>query len=89
MFLSDIKKINDACEKHAVEGRSLNATSVQVTNCIEVSNIGPKVTKDTVRFYFENKRRSGGAVTEKLDFEEGRDYALVYFVDYKGLFIVL
>jgi len=62
----------------------MHASNVAISNCILVTNIGDNVTDDTLRYYFENPRRAGGGSVEKLDFTEGRDIALVYFMDYKG-----
>jgi hypothetical protein len=53
-----------------------------------VTNIAPKVTKDTLQYYFENKRKSGGGDVERIVLNED-DYertCMVFFEDYKGVF---
>uniref|UniRef100_C3Y5P2 Poly [ADP-ribose] polymerase n=1 Tax=Branchiostoma floridae TaxID=7739 RepID=C3Y5P2_BRAFL len=52
-------------------------TDEEVQGIIEVDNISPKTSDDTLQLYFENKRRSGGG--EILKFERKGDTALIAF----------
>lgn len=49
-----------ACGRKPLEGNKLSVFRVPVTSCVLVSNIASKMTRDTVRYYFENERKSGG-----------------------------
>ncbi|XP_078669744.1 protein mono-ADP-ribosyltransferase PARP14-like isoform X2 [Branchiostoma floridae x Branchiostoma belcheri] len=58
-------------------GSSSDETDEEVQGIIEVDNISPKTSDDTLQLYFENKRRSGGG--EILKFERKGDTALIAF----------
>ncbi|XP_060564916.1 protein mono-ADP-ribosyltransferase PARP14-like [Ruditapes philippinarum] len=79
------EKLEKACNERQLEGAWLKVSKVQVSHCIVVTNIAPKVTKDTLQYYFENKRKSGGGDVERIVLNED-DYertCMVFFDDYK------
>lgn len=63
-----------------MEGVSLRVNPVAMSNCISVANLAPDVTVDTVKYYFENKRRSGGGPVSKVSINEDGT-CLLYFRD--------
>ncbi|XP_060585886.1 protein mono-ADP-ribosyltransferase PARP14-like isoform X2 [Ruditapes philippinarum] len=77
----DFKKLESAFDKYKLEGASLKICPVPISNCIIVANLASEVTKDTIEFYFENKRKSGGGQVDKVVMNED-DTCLVYFSDY-------
>ncbi|XP_060593084.1 uncharacterized protein LOC132747656 [Ruditapes philippinarum] len=77
----DFKKLESAFDKYKLEGASLKICPVPISNCIIVANLASDVTIDTIEFYFENKRKSGGGEVEKVVMNED-DTCLVYFADY-------
>ncbi|XP_045188998.2 protein mono-ADP-ribosyltransferase PARP14-like isoform X2 [Mercenaria mercenaria] len=87
----DFEKLEKACKERTLEGTRLKVSKVQVSNCIFVSNLAPEVTKDTIQYYFENKKKSGGGDVEKvlMNEDEVERTCLVYFEDYKVIDIVL
>ncbi|XP_066276881.1 protein mono-ADP-ribosyltransferase PARP14-like isoform X2 [Branchiostoma lanceolatum] len=58
-------------------GSSSDETDEEIQGIIEVDNISPKTSDDTLQLYFENKRRSGGG--DILKFERKGDTALIAF----------
>lgn len=59
-FVLDFGRLEGASKKRPLEGNILSVYRVPVTRCILVTNIGQEITRDTVQYYFENKRKSGG-----------------------------
>ncbi|XP_076461058.1 uncharacterized protein LOC143293737 [Babylonia areolata] len=59
------------------------------TYTVEVQGLAPVTTKDTVMWYFENKRRSGGGVIDDLQYVEGSGVASVTFRDAEAMTRVL
>ncbi|XP_053389167.1 protein mono-ADP-ribosyltransferase PARP14-like [Mercenaria mercenaria] len=82
---TDFEKLEKACKERTLEGARLKVSKVQISNCIFVSNLAPVVTKDTIQYYFENKKKSGGGDVEKvvMNEDEVERTCLVYFEDYK------
>ena len=72
-----------AFSKFKLEDASLKIYPVPISNCIMVANLASDITKDTIEFYFENKRKSGGGQVEKVVMNED-DTCLVFFADYTG-----
>jgi hypothetical protein len=75
--------LESAFDKYKLEGASLKICPVPISNCIIVANLASEVTKDTIEFYFENKRKSGGGQVDKVVMNDD-DTCLVYFADYTG-----
>ena len=51
-----------------------------------MTGLGPKTTHDTILFYFENPRQSGGEV-KKVEYDDGDTVALVFFEEPSGLLL--
>ncbi|KAJ8320637.1 hypothetical protein KUTeg_002224 [Tegillarca granosa] len=77
----DIQKLIMACKKRALEKHFLSVSRVPVTNCIKVSGLKDTTSKDTIEFYFENTKRSGGGDIEKIEMKKDDNTCLVYFSD--------
>lgn len=77
----DYKKLENVCKQHKLESAMLQLSRVPVSNCVVVSNLKPDVTKDTVEYYFENKRKSGGGEVDKVVMQDDGK-CFVYFNDY-------
>ncbi|XP_053393606.1 uncharacterized protein LOC123565062 isoform X2 [Mercenaria mercenaria] len=88
---TDFEKLEKACKERTLEGARLTVSKVQISNCIFVSNLSPVVTKETVQYYFENKKKSGGGDVEKvvMNEDEVERTCLVYFEDYKVIDSIL
>ena len=79
--MSLIKEFEKEEEDHSVE----NTEEVEDKLTIIVSGLRSTTTKDTVLFYFENSRRSGGGEVLNVDFNEHGD-AVVTFQEVKGTY---
>ncbi|XP_053389475.1 protein mono-ADP-ribosyltransferase PARP14-like, partial [Mercenaria mercenaria] len=77
----DFQKLEDVFRRTKLEEASLKLYPVPVSSCIIVANLASEVTKDTIEFYFENTRKSGGGQVEKVVMNED-DTCIVYFADY-------
>ncbi|XP_060564914.1 uncharacterized protein LOC132724118 [Ruditapes philippinarum] len=81
----NFEKLEKACNERQLEGAWLKLSKVQVSHCIVVTNIAPAVTKDTLQYYFENKRKSRGGDIEKIVINDDDDErtCMIFFEDYK------
>ncbi|XP_053407687.1 uncharacterized protein LOC128559584 [Mercenaria mercenaria] len=77
----DFQKLEDVFRKSKLEHASLKVYPVPISNCIFVANMAPEVSKDTIEFYFENTRKSGGGQVNNVKMNED-DTCIVYFEDY-------
>lgn len=70
---------------------SLIATPEDCPTILEVKGIPPSTTEDSVKLYFENRRRSGGGEGEvvKVDMKKGKNKALVFFKDPESRFLCI
>ncbi|XP_053389482.1 protein mono-ADP-ribosyltransferase PARP14-like, partial [Mercenaria mercenaria] len=85
---TDFQKLEKCFGKNRLEGASLTLYPVPISNCIIVANLASEVTKDTVVYYFENTRKSGGGQVEEVVMYEDHT-CLVYFTDFKLIDTVL
>ena len=53
-------------------------------NAVKVTNISNLGHSDTLQFYFENARKSGGGTIVNFEVHEEDDFALVTFQEEKG-----
>lgn len=53
-------------------------------NMIKVSNIPTGSSEDAIRFFFENKRKSGGGDINDLDYDEDSHTAIITFEEGGG-----
>ncbi|XP_053407776.1 protein mono-ADP-ribosyltransferase PARP14-like isoform X2 [Mercenaria mercenaria] len=77
----DFQELEKIFGKTKLEGASLKVYQVPISSCIIVANLPSGVTKETIEFYFENTRKSGGGQVEKVVMNDD-DTCLVYFADY-------
>ncbi|KAK2554340.1 Protein mono-ADP-ribosyltransferase PARP14 [Acropora cervicornis] len=63
-----------------VEGRRLRLERVPVCTCVQVTGLSERSSNDTIDFYFDNERRSGGKDVVKVE-RLWKDEALVSFED--------
>lgn len=80
--MSLIKEFEKEEEDHSIEE---NTEEVEDKLTIIVSGLKSTTTKDTVLYYFENSRRSGGGEVLNVDFNEQGD-AVVTFQEVKGTY---
>ena len=80
MFL--IKEFDQEEEDHSFEE---NTEEVEDKLTIIVSGLKSTTTKDTVLYYFENSRRSGGGEVFNIDFNDEGD-VVVTFEEVKGTY---
>ena len=80
--MSLIKEFEKEEEDHSIEE---NTEEVEDNLTIIVSGLKSTTTKDTVLYYFENSRRSGGGEVLNVDFKEQGD-AVVTFQEVKGTY---
>ncbi|XP_062619962.1 uncharacterized protein LOC134281522 [Saccostrea cucullata] len=79
--LRDFGKLEAACQMNALQKHYLSVRRVPISNCVIVSGFGESTSVDTLEFYFDNKKRSGGGgVKEAIINSEDRT-CLVYFED--------
>lgn len=71
------------CANNKLEGVNIKMSQVSVSNCILVSNLPSDVTKDTLEYYFENRRKSRGGPVQAVEMNED-DTCFVYFENYEG-----
>ena len=81
-LLSDFTTIFNKVHKDSkgVEGRRLRLERVPVCTCIQVTGLSERSSNDTIDFYFDNERRSGGKDVLKVE-RLWKDEALVFFED--------
>jgi hypothetical protein len=84
----DFKKLMRAFDRHKLEGASLKICPVPISNCIIVANLASDITKDTIEFYFQNKRKSGGGQVDRVVMNDD-DTCFVYFADYTGKYSIV
>ncbi|XP_062593153.1 protein mono-ADP-ribosyltransferase PARP14-like, partial [Saccostrea cucullata] len=79
--LKDFEKLEAACQKKPLEKCYLAVRRVPISNCVIVSGFGESTSVDTLEFYFDNEKRSGGGGVKeaKINSEDGT--CLVYFED--------
>ena len=58
----------------------------QQTTRIKVSKLPDNVTEDAIRYFFENRRVSGGGVVDTVDYDKTAHTAVVIFEEAEGLF---
>lgn len=58
---------------------------IETSSVILVRRIPEKMSEDTVKYFFENTRRSGGGNIAEIDFDETLRTALITFEDSQGL----
>ena len=81
-MLSDFETLFDKVHKDrkGVEGRRLRLERVPVCNCIQVTGLSERSSNDTIDYYFDNEKRSGGKDVLKVE-RNWKDEALVFFED--------
>ena len=72
-------------KKRLLEENKLTVEQVEICSCIIVTGLPPNTTKDTIMYYFENKKRNNGGDVANVEFTPGEDLALVYFEDFEGI----
>ncbi|KAK3607180.1 hypothetical protein CHS0354_007095 [Potamilus streckersoni] len=77
----DFPKLRKGFKERSIEGTFLQVAKVAISNCIIVQNLKPSTSYDTILFYFENQRRSGGGEVENVEMNSEERYCLVYFED--------
>ncbi|KAJ8316973.1 hypothetical protein KUTeg_004877 [Tegillarca granosa] len=77
----ELEKLESVFAKNCLDGNTLSVSKVPVTNTIMVTGISNTTSSDTVRFYFENTRRSGGGEVEDVHFERQEGTCFVSFKD--------
>ncbi|KAK7109795.1 protein mono-ADP-ribosyltransferase PARP14-like isoform X1 [Littorina saxatilis] len=85
----DFDKVQDKCSKKKLKGKQLSAEKVAVSNCVLVENVARETKDETIQWFFENTKRSGGAPVHTVQRIPPGDRCLVYFHDYQALDSIL
>jgi hypothetical protein len=56
----------------------------QSVKMIKVTNIPPGTSSDSITFFFENKRKSGGGDIDDLDYDTESQAAIITFKEEEG-----
>ncbi|KAK3755409.1 hypothetical protein QZH41_016615 [Actinostola sp. cb2023] len=78
----DIEKVKRKCSTRALDGSHVKIETVSICDCVEVCGLGPSTTRDTIFYYFENARKSGGGDVKKVEYVDEETKALVFFEDF-------
>ncbi|KAH3785078.1 hypothetical protein DPMN_163161, partial [Dreissena polymorpha] len=82
--LIEISKAVEACAKHKLKGKHIEAHQVPVSRSILVYEMPEGCTHDSVLFYFENTKRSAGGPVQSVEVKHLEDgYCIVHFMDHK------
>ena len=86
-------------QQHCLDGASL-AVKVSVLaaeqtdqedmeeyRTIELNGLAPTTTKDSIRNFFENTRRSGGGDIDSVEFNPQEGFAVITFMSAKSEFV--
>ena len=86
-------------QQHCLDGASL-AVKVSVLaaeqtdqedmeeyRTIELNGLAPTTTKDSIRNFFENTRRSGGGDIDSVEFNPKEGFAVITFMSAKSEFV--
>ncbi|XP_066277271.1 protein mono-ADP-ribosyltransferase PARP14-like isoform X2 [Branchiostoma lanceolatum] len=80
--ISDLDSLLATCEGKELEQQTISAEKVHDTDCIQVTAIPPKASKDNLYYYFENAKRSGGGPVSEVHLDRDSGTALVLFDDH-------
>ncbi|XP_078579858.1 protein mono-ADP-ribosyltransferase PARP14-like [Branchiostoma floridae x Branchiostoma japonicum] len=80
--ISDLNTLLSKCEQTELEGQKISAEKVHITDCIQVTGIHSKTSKDKLLYYFQNAKRSGGGPVAEVQLDKDRGSALVFFDDH-------
>jgi hypothetical protein len=58
------------------------------TTRIKVSKLPDYVTEDVIRYFFENRRVSGGGIVDAVDYDKTTHTAVVIFEEADGLYLL-
>uniref|UniRef100_A0ABM0M7L8 Poly [ADP-ribose] polymerase 14-like n=1 Tax=Saccoglossus kowalevskii TaxID=10224 RepID=A0ABM0M7L8_SACKO len=78
-FQTIVQKVSE----RSLNGATLVVKAVTVTDSILILNLPENITKDTIEFYFENQKKSGGGDVEEVTLDHEKHVAVVYFEDYQ------
>lgn len=84
LFLfSDFEVLFDKVGKDpkGLEGKHLRLERVPVCSCIYVEGLRKETRDDTIKLYFENRRKGVWSVVNRVERKESNEAALVYFED--------
>ncbi|CAH1257849.1 PARP14 [Branchiostoma lanceolatum] len=80
--ISDLDSLLARCEGRELEQQTISAQKVHDTDCIQVTGIPSKSSKDNLYYYFENAKRSGGGPLSEVQLDKDSGTALVIFDDH-------
>ena len=83
LFISDFQLLLHRVDndKKGLEGKKPRLERVPVCSCILVTGLKRESTDDTIEFYFDNEKRSGGKDVSRVE-KIRKDQALVHFDDH-------
>lgn len=76
------------CEENDLDGRLLSVSKVPMSSAILVDNLNPQSSEEAVQLFFENTRRSGGGLVQRVELVPDEKKCIVFFEDYKGNLLV-
>ena len=86
LFLLDVARVQEACNKKTFQHTNLKIKSLVVSNCIIVTEFSEKTTESSLEYYFDNKRRSGVEHVEEIQMKD--NYCLIHFQNHEGIVCV-
>ncbi|KAK3094887.1 hypothetical protein FSP39_007507 [Pinctada imbricata] len=75
----DFEKLKLACQKKSLDKFYMKIQRVPITNCIIVKGFSERTSQDTLEFYFDNKRRSGGEGVLDVVMDKDEGFCIVSF----------
>ena len=85
--------------QHCLDGASLavkvgvsaaeqtDQEDMEESRTIELNGLAPTTTKDSIRNFFENTRRSGGGVIDSVEFNPEEGFAVITFMSAESEFV--
>lgn len=72
------------CKDNSLDGQLLRVFKVPMSNAVLVDNLKPGTNKESVQLFFENTKRSGGGLVQRVEMVPDENKCIVFFEDYKG-----
>lgn len=85
-FYIDLDKVTAKIEKKNLDENKITVEQVEICSSVLVTGLPDNTSEDTILYYFENSKRSGGGEVSKVDFNPEQKRAVVHFLDSEGTF---
>ena len=86
----DLQRVQKMCKDNNLDGQLLHVCKVPMSNAVLVDNLKPGTHEESVQLFFENTKRSGGGLVQRVEMVPDENKCIVFFEDYQGnLFITI